>query len=717
MNRTPTRKNKSPDQHELPEREAILNYLTDCNRPRSLRRIAEALGVEGSDARQALDKRLRAMQRDGQIIKNRREGYGLVDKMDLLRGRVIAHPDGYGFLKIDEGGNDLFLSPREMRGLLHGDRILARVTGIDKRGRREGALVEVLERANQQIVGRYHREGKIGFVVPDNKRLHQDVLIPPANAGKAKPGQYVVANIVRQPDRHTQPVGDIVEILGDHMAADLAVEIAIRTYGLPCEWPDDVIGETKRFTGEVNESDKKGRNDLRNLSLVTIDGEDARDFDDAVYCERQESGWRLLVAIADVSHYVRPGSALDEEAALRGNSVYFPRRVIPMLPEILSDGLCSLKPNVDRLCLVCELNINKQGKVKNFRFFKGVMRSASRLTYTEVAAILVDKDASLRKRYESLLPYLDNLYNLYQLVHKHRQSNAVIDFDSSESRFVFDENGKVENIHSFERNDAHRLIEEFMLSANVAAAQFLLEHEMPVLFRIHETPKEEKLKDLRAFLGELGLSLGGGEEPSAKDYAHLLEHIEARDDRHLIETVLLRSLPLAVYSADNVGHFGLAFPAYTHFTSPIRRYPDLLIHRAIRHLLYHNSVEGFTYQKDDMHKSGAHCSMTERRADEAAREIVQWHKCEFMQEKVGEVFDGTISGVTSFGIFVELDDIYVEGLVHVTALPIDYYHFDPIGHRLRGERNGRCYRLASRVKVMVMRVNLDDKKIDFELVE
>ncbi|MBI4005843.1 MAG: ribonuclease R [Gammaproteobacteria bacterium] len=717
MNRKTSRKNRSPDLHGLPERDAILKYLTDSNRPRSLRRIAESLGVEESNARQALDRRLRAMQRDGQIIKNRRGGYGLVDKMDLLRGRIIAHPDGYGFLKVDTGGDDLFLSPREMRGLLHGDRILARVTGIDKRGRREGALVEVLERANQQIVGRYYKEGNIGFVVPDNKRLHQDVLIPPANEGKAKPGQYVVTNILHQPDKHTQPVGDIVEILGDHMAADLAVEIAVRTYDLPCEWQDGVIKETRQFTEEICESDKEGRSDLRNLPIVTIDGEDARDFDDAVYCERQGTGWRLLVAIADVSHYVKPGTALDEEAELRGNSVYFPRRVIPMLPEILSNGLCSLKPNVDRLCLVCELNINKQGKVKNYRFLEGVISSAARLTYTQVAAMLVDKDVSSRKHYKSLLPHLENLYHLYQLVHKHRRSNAVIDFESTETRFVFDVNGGVENIQSYERNDAHRLIEEFMLSANVAAAEFLIKHEMPVLFRIHEIPKEEKLKDLRAFLGELGLSLGGGEEPSAKDYANLLDHIKKRDDRHLIETVLLRSLPLAVYSADNVGHFGLAFPVYTHFTSPIRRYPDLLIHRAIRHLLHHKSHNRFEYQRDDMHQFGAHCSMTERRADEATRDIIRWHKCEFMQEKVGEIFNGTISGVTSFGLFVELDDIYVEGLVHVTALPIDYYHFDPIGHRLRGERSNRVYRLANKVRVMVTRVDLDDKKIDFELVE
>ena len=670
-----------------------------------------------ADAILALEKRLGAMQRDGQIIRNRRDGFGLARKMDLLQGKIIAHPDGYGFMRPDEGGEDLYLSPREMRSLLHGDRILARVIGIDRRGRREGALVEILERANKQIVGRYFRDGNIGIVIPDNKRIHQDVLITRAGARKAKPGQYVVARIIQQPDQHTQPIGEISEILGNKMSPDLAVEITIRSFELPYIWSTRVIQEYEQFSGQISKKDGKNREDLRSLPLVTIDGEDARDFDDAVYCEPIGKNWRLLVAIADVSHYVKVGSALDEAAMERGNSVYFPRRVIPMLPEILSNELCSLNPGVDRLCIACELIVSKKGKVRNFRFFEGIMRSVARLTYTTVSAVLVDKNRKLRKTNRKLLPQLDNLYSLYKVMHKYRESHAIIDFSSSEAHFEFDKSGNVESISTYDRNDAHRLIEEFMLAANVAAANYLLQYRVPALFRVHDSPKQEKLKDLQEFLAEFGLSLGGGDEPVAQDYAKLLHQIANRDDRHLIETVLLRSMPLAIYSAENTGHFGLGFPAYTHFTSPIRRYPDLLVHRAIRYLLHEGSAQNFTYSQSAMQALGPHCSMTERRADEATREIDQWYKCQFMQEKVGEEYSGTISGVTSFGVFVELDDIYVEGLVHITSLPIDYYHFDPVGHRLRGERSGRIYRLANRVRVRVIRVDLEDKKIDFELLE
>lgn len=717
MNRRTGKKKKSVEPHLVPEREVILDFLAAVNKPRNLHKIAQALNVESDPARHALERRLEAMQRDGQIIKNRREGYGLVQKMDLLRGRVIGHPDGYGFLKLDDGGDDLYLSAREMRSLLHGDVILARVSGVDRRGRREGAMVEVLERANHQIVGRYYKEGNVGFVVPDNRRIHQDILISVENSAKAKNSNYVVAEIVQQPDKHTQPIGRITEVLGKHMSAELAVNIAIRSHEIPCVWPEAVEKEIKKYSPEVQAADKSRRMDIRALPLVTIDGEDARDFDDAVYCERQGNGWRLLVAIADVSHYVKPGTALDGEAQDRGNSVYFPQRVIPMLPEILSNGLCSLNAAVDRLCMVCEMQIDAQGKVRSFRFFEGLMRSAARMTYTQVAAIVMEKDQKLREQFKALLPQFDHLHALYRIMHGYRQSQAVIDFNAPEARFSFDAEGNVLAIQSYERNDAHRLIEEFMLAANVAAAEFLIEHKIPDLFRVHETPKPEKLKDLQGFLKEFGLALGGGDEPTARDYANLLGKIRTREDRHLIETVLLRSMPLAVYSAENVGHFGLGFPAYAHFTSPIRRYPDLLVHRAIRHLLQKGKSGGFGYSFDDMQVHGTHCSMTERRADEATRGIVQWYKCQFMQEKVGEVFAGTISSVTSFGVFVELDNIFVEGLVHITALPIDYYHFDPIGHRLRGERSGRVYRLANRVQVKVTRVDVDEKKIDFELIE
>ena len=701
----------------LPERQEILEYLTECNRPRTLRKIADALGVDGSEGRQALLRRIKAMQRDGQIVLNRRGGYGLVDKMDLYQGKVIGHADGYGFLNIEDESDDLYLSSREMRGLLHGDRIIARIVGIDKRGRKEGAMVEILQRANQLVVGRYFEEAGVAFVAPQNKRLHQDILIPKLMEDDAKSGQYVVVEITKQPDKHTQPVGKIVETLGEYAAAGMAVEIAIRSHEIPSEWPDKVLEEVAEFTDKINADDVANREDIRDLPLVTIDGEDARDFDDAVYCERQGTGWRLLVAIADVSHYVNPGMAMDDEALHRGNSVYFPQRVVPMLPEILSNGLCSLNPKIDRLCLVCELHINKQGKVKRHRFFEGVMSSAERLTYNKVASILIEKDKVVREKYKECVPHLENLYDLYKLLNKHRKTKGVLDFRSIEPCFKFDESHAVSSIYALERNDAHRLIEEFMLAANIAAAEFLLEHEIPALYRVHEIPKSKKLEALHGFLGELGLNLGGGETPTAKDYANLIEKVRDREDAHLIETVLLRSMQLAVYSERNMGHFGLAFPAYAHFTSPIRRYPDLMVHRAIRHLIRNTGRAGFAYSNKDMHGIAETCSLTDRRAEEANRDVIQWYKCEFMLGKVGEDYEGTISGVTSFGMFVELDNIYVEGLVHITALPVDYYHFDPIGHRLTGERAGRNYRLGNRVKVKVMRVSLDDKKIDFELVE
>ena len=701
----------------LPERLEILKYLTECNRPRTLRKIADALGVDGSEGRQALLRRIKAMQRDSQIVLNRRGGYGLIDKMDLYQGTVIGHPDGYGFLNIEDQTDDLYLSARQMRCLLHGDRIIARIVGIDKRGRKEGAMVEILQRANQYIVGRYFEEAGVGFVVPENKRIHQDILIPTSMEGDAKSGQYVVVHITKQPDMHTQPVGKVMETLGDHAAAGMAIEIAIRSHEIPSDWPDEILQEVSNLTDEVKDEDKYHREDIRHLPLVTIDGADARDFDDAVYCEPQGSGWRLLVAIADVSHYVHPGTAMDDEALNRGNSVYFPQRVVPMLPEILSNGLCSLNPKLDRLCLVCELHISKRGEVKRHHFFEGIMRSAERMTYDKVSGILIGKDKGLRETYEESIPHLENLYALYQLLNKHRQKQGVLDFRTVETYFEFDEDHGVSAIHALERNDAHRLIEEFMLAANIAAAEFLLAHEIPALYRVHEVPKEKKLEDLRTFLGSLGLQIGGSETPTTKDYANLIENVKNREDAHLIETVLLRSMQLAIYSEKNLGHFGLAFPAYTHFTSPIRRYPDLMVHRAIRHLIHNTNAAGFAYSAKEMHGIAEHCSATDRRAEEATRDVIQWYKCELMQGKVGEIYEGTISGVTSFGLFVELDDIYVEGLVHITALPADYYHFDPIGHRLSGERTGKSYRLGNRVKVSVMRVSMDDKKIDFELVE
>ena len=708
---------REANKYERPiiSREFILEHLTQSDSPIAMKTLAAEFGLVHDQDLEALRRRLNAMARDGQIIQNRRGGYGLAKKMDLVSGRVIGHADGYGFLVPEDGGEDVFLSAKQMRSVLHGDRVMVQITGIDRRNRREGALVEVLERNTHEIVGRFYAEGGVGFVVPDNKRMCQEIIIPPANQGKARKGQIVVAAIVEQPSTHSQAIGNVIEVLGDHMAPGMEMEIAIRSYELPHQWSSAVLEEIGQFSAEIPSAAIGGREDIRDLPLVTIDGEDSRDFDDAVYCERNAHGWRLLVAIADVSSYVKPDCALDIEARLRGNSVYFPQNVIPMLPEILSNHLCSLNPHVDRLCMVCELHVTAAGKIQKSRFFEGVMRSHARLTYTKVAAMLVDRDVELRKEYAALTPHLENLYALYRILQVAREKRGAIDFERPETRIVFGAQRKIEKIVPVIRNDAHRLIEEFMIAANIATAETLLHHKLPAVYRVHAEPSADKLTDLRSFLSELGLKLGGGEQPEAKDYARLISSVGDRPDRHLIETVLLRSMKQAVYHPDNVGHFGLALPAYTHFTSPIRRYPDLLVHRGIRHILAGKSASEFFYTTGDMQSLGEHCSMTERRADEATRDAIDWLKCEYMMSRVGQEFSGIITTVTSFGLFVELDDIYIEGLIHVTALENDYYHFDPVKHRMVGERTGMTYRLADKIHVKVARVDLDDRKIDFVL--
>jgi ribonuclease R len=701
----------------IPSREFILETLTQHQAPMEFEEVARALDLTSEDDRTALERRLGAMVRDGQLVRNRRDAFCLVNKRDLIAGRVIGHPDGFGFVKPDDGGDDLYLYPKEMRGLFHGDRVVARVTGRDRRGRMEGAVVEVLERCTTSVVGRLYSESGVGFVVPDNKRLSHDIIIPSDRLKGASQGQIVVAEITDQPTKRTQPIGRIVEVLGDHMGPGMETDIAIRAHDLPIEWPDEVLAEIRGLREEVPEAAKEGRTDLRDLPLVTIDGADARDFDDAVYCERKPKGWKLYVCIADVSAYVTPGSALDREGLGRGNSVYFPDRVIPMLPEVLSNGLCSINPAVDRLCMVCELYIGRDGKVTRSRFFEGVMRSHARLTYDQVAAMLVDGDPELCERHAELLPHLHELYALYQVLLDARGERGAIDFDTVETRFVFNEARRIERIEPTVRNDAHRIIEECMLAANVAAARLFQRKKMPALFRIHATPSQEKLSDLRDFLAELGLNLPGGTKPTAKDYQTLLSAVKGRPDAHLIQTVLLRSMQQAMYSSDNVGHFGLAYDAYTHFTSPIRRYPDLIVHRIIKHILAGGTAADLEYSAAHLQQVGENCSGTERRADEATRDAEDWLKCEYMQSKLGEEFEGTITSVQGFGIFVELDEVYVDGLVHITALDNDYYHFDPVGHRLTGERTGQVYRLGDRLRVKVAAVNLDERKIDFVLAE
>ncbi|ALG68558.1 ribonuclease R [Beggiatoa leptomitoformis] len=701
-------------QDPIASREFIMAHLAEAGQPLNFQAIAERLKLNNDEVKlDALSRRLRAMERDGQIIRNRREGYGLAKKMDLICGRVSANADGAGFLIPDTGGEDLFLPPKQMRTLFHGDRAMVSIGGLNHRGKREGILVEVLERNTQEIVGHFFRQKGLAFVTSKNRRITHDILIPPADENNAEEGQIVVVKIIEQPSKHHPPIGQIVDIIGKNEAPGMETDIAIRSYSLPYEWSDDVLSEIKHLKEKIPASAIKDREDLRDIPLVTIDGEDAKDFDDAVYCEPRGKGWRLLVAIADVASYVKPNTALDMEAQARGNSVYFPNRVVPMLPEILSNGLCSLKPHVDRLCMVCELFIDVYGRTRRIRFFEGVMRSQARLTYTEVGNVLAGENTQFR--YPELLPHIQHLHKLYQLLLTRRQKRGAIEFETVETKILFDDNKKIEKIVAITRNDAHRLIEEMMLAANVATAEWLEKHEMPALYRNHEGPTPDKLKDLHSFLGGLGLRLGGKEIPTALDYAKLMEKIKDRPDVRLIQTVLLRSLRMAVYSPENKGHFGLAYTGYTHFTSPIRRYPDLLVHRALKHLIKKQDPKKFFYNQGELERLGEVCSMTERRADEATRDVVSWLKCEYMRNKVGDNYEGLVTAVTSFGLFVELEGVYVEGLVHVTALRNDYYHYDPAGQCLRGERTGTIYRLSDRLKVKVMRVDLGDRKIDFEL--
>lgn len=698
----------------IPSREFILGLLQEADNPLSYDEIAERLEIADDDRLEALRRRLKAMERDGQALCNRRGAYLPVNQEDLIRGRVIGHPDGFGFLVPDEQDDDLFLSPRQMRGVFHGDRVLARVMGVDRRGRREGGIVEVLEHNTTQVVGRLRIEDGVGVLTPDNKRITHDILVPPDGLGEAGDDQIVVVRIRESASRTARLRGDVIEVLGEHMAPGMEIDIAIRAHGLPHEWPEEVTAAADELGAEVSEKAKKGRLDLREKPFVTIDGDDARDFDDALYCERDGKGWRLWVAIADVSHYVERDAALDREARTRGTSVYFPNNVIPMLPEVLSNGLCSLNPNVDRLSMVCEMEIGARGALKGYRFHEGLIRSHARLIYEDVAAML-DGDAQLREQNGHVMPHLETLQEVFKALHAARNRRGAIDFDTTETKILFGEDRKIEQIVPTERNDAHRMVEECMIMANVAAARFLKKHKVPALYRIHDQPPTDKVDDLRDFLNGVGLTLGGGSEPSPRDYTDVLKAAKKRPDQQLIQTVLLRSLSQAVYAPELDGHFGLALDDYAHFTSPIRRYPDLLVHRGIRHVLRKGSNKAFPYSHNDMESLGEHCSMAERRADDATRDAVAWLKAEYMQDKVGETFDGVVSGVTGFGLFVEIKDVYIEGLVHVTALDNDFYHFEPSRHTLTGERGGRVFRIGDEVRVQVVRVSLDDRKIDLAL--
>ncbi|MDY7538029.1 ribonuclease R [Undibacterium sp. RTI2.1] len=735
--------------YPIPSREEILGILRTSSSKQQVETIADQLGVKPEEL-DGMVRRLNAMERDGQVKQDKSGNYTLANQDNFISGRVSSHRDGYGFLTPEDGSEDLFLPEREMQRVLHGDRVTARVVGTDRRGRLEGGIIEILERANTHIIGRLLNENGVWIVAPEDKRFSQDILLA-GSPGKAKSGQVVSVELTEQPTKYAQAVGRIVEVLGDVDDPGMEIEIAVRKFGVPHEFSESAKKAASKLPSEIRDADLVDRVDLRDIPLVTIDGEDARDFDDAVYCEAiktgRSKGYRLIVAIADVSHYVKPNDALDQDALLRSTSVYFPRRVIPMLPEKLSNGLCSLNPDVDRLTLVCDMVISLDGEVTAYQFYPSVIHSSARFTYTEVAAILGNTKGPEANKRLTLVPHLLDLYDCFQALLKARHRRGAIDFETTETYIVCNAAGKIEKILPRTRNDAHKLIEECMLAANVCAANLLETYKQPGTYRIHAGPTKEKLTQVRNFLKQVGLNLTGGDKPSASDYAELMGKIKGRPDSSLLQTMLLRSMQQAVYSPDNIGHFGLSYDAYAHFTSPIRRYPDLLTHRAIKAILLgkkyepkgidtsllNTTVSNAARKQQIIDKAagkkpkaeqdltiwdalGVHCSANERRADEASRDVEAWLKCYFIRNKLGEEFSGTISGVTQFGIFVQLDDIYIEGLVHITELGADYFQFDDARHELRGERTGKRYQLADKIKVQVSRVDLDARKIDLAIV-
>lgn len=709
----------------IPSREFILTYLTRRNEPANFEELAEELHLQDAELQEALHRRIKAMLRDKQLERLRGGYFWPAGKRILVEGRVTIEKGKTikAWVVPKDGSSRILLSLEDARAVYGGNRVIVSTIDVKSEKLREGRLVEILEQRQIVVTGRFIREVGFCHVIPHGKEVAHPILIPQGQEHGAQDGDIVVVALIKQPAHWDKPLGQVIEVLGSENKPGIEIEAAARVYNLPQIWPEEVLKEISTLTQDIPASAKRGRLDVRELPFITIDGEDAKDFDDAVYCEEKRDGsFKLYVAIADVSFYVRAGTALDKAAEERGNSVYFPGKVIPMLPEVLSNDLCSLNPEVDRLCMICIMNIHGSGKITKYEFHEGIMRSHARLTYTKVAALLNNTASEeIKKAYAEILLPIRRLANLYQALRSERERRGAIEFETVETRIIFDKNGKISRIEPIHRNDAHRLIEECMLCANVACARFLKKYKLPGLYRNHEGPPQDKLADLRIFLNELGLPLGGGKEPRPLDYAKLLRLVEKRRDANVIQTVLLRSLSQAVYSKDNLGHFGLAYAAYSHFTSPIRRYPDLLVHRQIRSVLRgqwtakkHEEASTEKFQ-ETLVKLGDHTSMTERRADEASRDAVRWLKCQYMQKHIGNEFEGIISGVTRFGFFVELKEIYIDGLVHVTSLKNDYYYFDAIHHRLLGERTGIEYKLGNDVRVRVIKVDVDERKIDFEL--
>ncbi len=695
-------------ENPLPSREWIISVLEETGVPVKIPNLAEKLSITEAEY-EFFERRIKAMARDGQVLINRREAVCVADKLELVKCRIEAHKDGFGFAVplIPTGQGDFVLYERQMRGLMHGDIVTVRPAGIDRRGRCEGQVLDIIERANTNVVGRFYVERGVAIMEPEDKRLTQPILLEPDSVAALQPqtGQVIMAVIESYPENHHPAVAKLTEVLGDYADSGMEIEIAVRKHHLPHVFSEACQKAAAKIPDSVRAADRKGREDLRDLPLVTIDGETARDFDDAVYAEKVGRNFRLVVAIADVSHYVRPGEPLDVDAYERATSVYFPRRVIPMLPENLSNGICSLNPEVERLCMVCDMEITYAGNVKDYRFYPAVMKSHARLTYNQVWDWLQQGSNHPFKK------ELGALYQLFGVLQKKRRQRGAMEFETVETQMIFDDNGKIERIVPVTRNDAHKLIEECMLAANVCAADFLLKNEHGALYRNHLGPTPEKLATLREQLGRLGLALGGGDKPTPKDYAELAAKFKDREDQELLQTMLLRSMQQAMYEAHNEGHFGLAYEHYAHFTSPIRRYPDLMVHRAIKAVLLKQK-----YQPQSWAQAGAHTSFAERRADDASRDVENWLKTYYMQDKVGEIFSGKITGMTNFGLFVTLDDIYIEGLVHISDLGEDYFNYLPEIMAIEGERSGVRFSMGERVTVKVARADLDTSKIDLVLI-
>jgi ribonuclease R len=700
-------------EHPIPSRDEISAAMEQAGGPLTLPALAAAVGIHTEPHRRALENRLKAMVRDGQLIRNRAREFCLTRHLDLATGRVLAHRDGYGFLRPDDGTDDIYLPAREMRPLWDGDRVAVRVsTGRD--GRREGRVVEILQRAKATLVGHFRRERGIDYVIEEGEG-RAEVLIARGEHGGARSGDLVHVEIVQHPTERNLAIGRVIKVVGRVDEPGIETEVAILGHGIPSEWPAAVTAAARRLAPHVTVGAKRGREDLRKVPLVTIDGADAKDFDDAVYCERHGDGFKLLVAIADVSHYVESDTALDREAQARGTSVYFPDRVVPMLPEELSNGLCSLNPQVDRLCLACEMIVSRQGSVKRSRFFKAVMRSAARLTYTGSAQLL--RKGKAGGPHAKLRPQLGQLNDVYRAFAKARRRRGSIDFDLPQTRIELDDQGKVREINVVERLETHRLIEECMIAANVEAAKWIRKVRIPGLYRVHEGPEAERLDELTLFLSTFGFRLPPPGKLTPKDLGQIVQQVAEMPEAELIETVVLRSMKQARYQPKNVGHFGLGLPAYAHFTSPIRRYPDLLLHRAIKWTLENGSAKGFPYSMPEMEQLGERCSRAERRADEAVWDVEEQLKCLYMSSRIGEDFTVAVASVVPFGLFVRIPELHVDGLVHVTSLPRDYYHRDATGTCLRGERTGTTYHLTDPMQVRLVGVDVDERKIDFVPVE